>query len=250
MYFKEFPVFLYDFKYGDFETKTHIVKDITRNVRFRKEVLDNIAVFDEYDIMDGDTPEIVAERVYGDPEYHWILMLANQRYDYLSDWPLTDNNCISAAKAIFNPTITATSWVYSSGKITVTAPLHGILVSPTTTVTVTGGALSLTTTGSTVTVPNGTFTVTEVTENTFKFAISYVPIVTSGTTLTIETTNRENYIHHYENAAGFVVNSGTAGAVSVTNLIWFQNNNEAKRRIKLISPRIINIILNDYKDLL
>lgn len=250
MYFQEFPLFLYDFRYGDYETKTHIVKDITRNVRFRKEVLDNIALYDEYDIIDGDTPEIVAEKIYGDAQYHWILMLANQRYDYLSDWPLTDNDCINAAKAIFNPTITASSWTYSAGVITVTAPLHGILVSPTTKVTITGGSSSTTTLGSTVTVPNGTFTVTSVTENTFSFPVSYVPLVTSGGSLTVQTENKENYIHHYENAKGFVVNSGTAGAVSVTNLLWFQNDNESKRRIKLISPRVINIILNDYKDLL
>lgn len=240
MYFKEFPVFLYDFRYGDYETKTHIIKDITRNVRFRKEVLDNIALYDEYDIIDGDTPEIVAERVYGDPEYHWIIMLANQRYDYLSDWPLTDFDCQNAAKAIFNPTITAQSWVYASGKVTVTAPLHGLLVSPTTTIKINGSTIFST----------DIRTVTEVTENTFSFLISSAPSETSGEVLSIDTQNRENYVHHYENAAGFIVNSGTAGAVSVTNLLWFQNKNESKRKIKLISPKIINTILNDYKDLL
>ena len=56
MYFKEFPQFLYDFKYNDYETRTSIVKDITRNVRFRKEVLENISVYDTYDIVDGETP--------------------------------------------------------------------------------------------------------------------------------------------------------------------------------------------------
>lgn len=240
MYFKEFPVFLYDFRYGDYETKTHIVKDITRNVRFRKEVLDNIALYDEYDINDGDTPEIVAEKIYGDPEYHWIIMLANQRYDYLNDWPLTDYDLQNAAKAFFNPTITAQSWTYASGKVTVTAPLHGLLVSPSTTITISGSTIFDTTTR----------TITEVTANTFTFLVSTAPSSTSGESLTIKTQNRENYIHHYENAAGFVVNSDSVGAVPITNLSNFQDENELKRRIKLISPRIINTILNDYKDLL
>ena len=69
MYFKVFPEFLYDFKYGK-ETKTSIVKDITRNIRFRKEVLENITLYDYVDVVDGDTPEIVAEKIYGNPEYH------------------------------------------------------------------------------------------------------------------------------------------------------------------------------------
>ena len=89
MYFKEFPKFLYDFKYGT-TTKTTVVTDITRNVRFRKEVLENVTLFDEYDIVDGETPEIVAEKIYGDPEYHWIIMLANQKHDYISDFPLSE----------------------------------------------------------------------------------------------------------------------------------------------------------------
>ena len=164
MYFKEFPEFLYDFRYGAYETKTSIVRDITRNVRFRKEVLDNIAVYDEYDIVDGETPEIVAEKIYGDPEYHWIIMLANQKHDYISDFPLTEQALVKHIVATYG-------------------------------------------------------------------AQRYA-------------------IRHYVNAAGYNVNSDAVGAVDVTNIQWFRDQNEEKRRIKIISPQIINKILTDYKDLL
>jgi hypothetical protein len=89
MYFKDFPEFLYDFKYGT-QTKTSIVKDITRNVRIRKEILSNITLYDEYDIVDGETVEIIAEKVYGNPEYHWIIMLANDRISHICDFPLEE----------------------------------------------------------------------------------------------------------------------------------------------------------------
>ena len=89
MYFDQFPKFLYDFKYGN-TTKTTVTTDITRNIRFRKELLENISLYDEYDIVDGETPEIIAEKIYGDPQYHWIIMLANQKHDYISDFPLTE----------------------------------------------------------------------------------------------------------------------------------------------------------------
>ena len=80
MYFKDFPKFLYDFKYDNTDqTKMSVVRDITRNIRFRKEVLENYTLYDEYDIKDGETPEIIAEKIYGNPEYHWIIMLVNQR---------------------------------------------------------------------------------------------------------------------------------------------------------------------------
>ena len=72
-------------------TKSFVVRDITRNIRFRRDVLANVMIYDEYDIVDGETPEIIAEKMYGNAEYHWIVMLANDRYDYRSDFPLQYN---------------------------------------------------------------------------------------------------------------------------------------------------------------
>jgi len=71
------------------QTKALILTDITRNIRFRRDILANITVYDYYDVVEGETPEIVAEKIYGNAQYHWIVMLVNERYDYLSDWPMT-----------------------------------------------------------------------------------------------------------------------------------------------------------------
>lgn len=79
---------LYEFNIGGKDTAIFI-KDITRNIRFRRDILANITVYDEYDIQEGETPEHIAEKLYGNPEYHWIIMLANDRYDYKSDFPLS-----------------------------------------------------------------------------------------------------------------------------------------------------------------
>jgi hypothetical protein len=88
MYFKDFPTFFYEFNIRGEKSLT-VIKDITRNIRFRRDILSNITVFDEYDIQEGETPEIIAEKLYGNAEYHWIIMLANDRYDYISDFPLS-----------------------------------------------------------------------------------------------------------------------------------------------------------------
>jgi len=60
----------------------------------------------------------------------------------------------------------------------------------------------------------------------------------------------ENAIHHYVDANGFVVNSNAPGAVSVSNSDYERTKNEEKRRIKIVSSKIINTILKDYKDLI
>lgn len=88
MYFANFPKIVYDFD-TTAGTNYQIVTDISRNVRFRKKILENISLYDYYDIREGETPEIVSEKIYGTPYYHWVIMLANQRYDYINDFPIS-----------------------------------------------------------------------------------------------------------------------------------------------------------------
>lgn len=89
MYFEDFPSFLYDFEITLGNRTTYSITDITRNIRFRRDILANITVYDTYDVLDGETPEIVADKIYGDANLHWVIMLANERFDYRSDWVMT-----------------------------------------------------------------------------------------------------------------------------------------------------------------
>lgn len=86
-YFNNLPEIYYNFIVNG-DDKMFVVRDITANVRPLKNTLDNITLYDLYDIIDGETPEIISNKFYGSPKYHWAIMIANQRYDYLKDWPL------------------------------------------------------------------------------------------------------------------------------------------------------------------
>lgn len=89
MYFKNFPKILYEYGFDDKgEPQYKLMADITRNVRVRRDVLANVTLYDEYDIKDGETPEILAEKFYDNATYHWVIMLANDRFDYIKDFPL------------------------------------------------------------------------------------------------------------------------------------------------------------------
>ena len=88
MYFDNFQNMYYDFYKANGEVDYVKLKDITENVRFRKEVLENISLYEYYDMSDTDTPEIVSEHFYKSPNYHWIVMVANQKYDYVEDYPM------------------------------------------------------------------------------------------------------------------------------------------------------------------
>jgi hypothetical protein len=95
MYFEAFPKILHSYIDKNGREVLVLLKDITLNVRMRKEVLKNITLFEEYDLLDGDTPEMVAERFYGSPEYHWVIMLVNEKFDYASDFPLNAEDLFS-----------------------------------------------------------------------------------------------------------------------------------------------------------
>jgi hypothetical protein len=40
----------------------------------------------EYSVKDGERPEHIAERVYGDPGYHWLILLTNNIIDPYHGW--------------------------------------------------------------------------------------------------------------------------------------------------------------------
>lgn len=91
MFFKKFPKVYYPFPTQDEkDTFIRVVTDVTKNLRVYKKALNDIVLFDEYDIIDGDTPEIISEKLYGTPYYHWLIMISNDLYDHINDFPLTD----------------------------------------------------------------------------------------------------------------------------------------------------------------
>ena len=87
MYFSTMPNIYYDFVINGVQY-VKILKDVTTNVRVIRSILENITMYDEYDIVDGETPEIIASKIYGNTMYHWVIMMANNRYDYREDFPL------------------------------------------------------------------------------------------------------------------------------------------------------------------
>jgi len=85
MYFNSMPKIYYD-SAGIGQPK--IVTNIMRRVGLRAKVKTNTMLFDTYRLREGETPEIIAHKMYGDPELHWIVMLVNNVVDRYHDWPL------------------------------------------------------------------------------------------------------------------------------------------------------------------
>lgn len=55
------------------------------------DLLKNPVMYYTYDIQDGDTPEIIAYKYYGDMYRYWIVLFANQILDPQWKWPMSQN---------------------------------------------------------------------------------------------------------------------------------------------------------------
>ena len=84
-YFSKFPKVYHSF--DGFNSSQYITNLLTR-FTFEKEFKTNTAAFYEYDIREGDTPEIIASKVYNSPERHWIVLLFYDIINPQYDWPL------------------------------------------------------------------------------------------------------------------------------------------------------------------
>ena len=89
-YFDQFPVI--DYNLSGVNGNTKEVTDIWRRVKVRSKIANNVALFDNFDVPEGDSPETVAYKVYGDAEYFWIVCLMNNVVNRYYDWPLDEYN--------------------------------------------------------------------------------------------------------------------------------------------------------------
>ena len=68
-----------------------LMTDLMARCSIIPEILKDPMLYYEYTIQDGDTPEIVAYKYYGDSYRYWIVLFANQITDPQWDWPLSSN---------------------------------------------------------------------------------------------------------------------------------------------------------------
>ena len=87
-YFEQFPLINYNL--SGVNGNTTLVTDIFRRVKARSKISDNVTLFDKYDVQEGEKPEDIAYKVYGDADYFWVITLVNNIVNRYYDWPLDE----------------------------------------------------------------------------------------------------------------------------------------------------------------
>ena len=68
------------------------VKNIFRRAKIRDDMMDVVTGFDDYTIVGDGRPEQVAQKLYGDPRFDWVVLIANNITKIRDQWPLTEND--------------------------------------------------------------------------------------------------------------------------------------------------------------
>jgi hypothetical protein len=114
MYFEYFPTTLYTL---DDRTTVQLVTNIfLRNV-INEDIKKNLSLFDEYDIKDGETPELLSFKFYRTSKLHWILLHYNDILDPRFDWPLSTQNLIKYCESKYTNINATHHYVNSDGFI-------------------------------------------------------------------------------------------------------------------------------------
>jgi len=85
-YFAKIPLIGYDIE--DSGEKI-AVANILQRIKLRELVLNDRMIYYTYTVKDGETPEIIADKLYGSSFFHWVVLLANNIVDPTYDWPLS-----------------------------------------------------------------------------------------------------------------------------------------------------------------
>lgn len=86
-YFSNFPKILYSTALGVKNYK--IVPNILAKTIFRSDIFNNSSIYYPYSVKDGEKPEDIAAKLYGDETKHWIILLSNNIVDPQYDWVLS-----------------------------------------------------------------------------------------------------------------------------------------------------------------
>jgi hypothetical protein len=89
-YFNYFPQTAYYL--SDDNPSLDVVTNLMSRFSFNATSKDKLVMYYKYDISDGETPEIIADKLYGSPEKHWIILSVNNIKNPQFDWPLRYND--------------------------------------------------------------------------------------------------------------------------------------------------------------
>ena len=239
-FFKHIPSIQYDFKS---DGKYFKAKDLFRKVSTWSYLQDGITGYNYYRITEGERPDVVASRLYGDGTLYWLFFLVNENLQDFNDWPKSNQlflkymdrkysgTCLEASSStdiVSYDHVNEESSKFTLGeKVSQSSSIYGFV----TDVNPTHNRITLNSVLGTFTA-SGTATAADSEKS---FTISSV-------------VDEQNAIHHYTDSNNLKTTVAT-GNTPVTNLDYERELNEDKHVIRYIEPKYVDRVVQEFVSL-
>jgi len=93
-YFKKLPDILYPTLKKERNSSLDYtkIKNLFKRAKLRDDFLSVYSAFEKYSIVGDDRPDNVAEQVYGDSGYDWVILITNNIQNVRNDWPMSQGD--------------------------------------------------------------------------------------------------------------------------------------------------------------
>ena len=242
-FFKHIPNIEYDFKS---DGKFYEAKDLFRKVSTWSYLQEGVTGYSYYRITEGERPDVVATRLYGDSTLYWLFFLVNENLQDFSDWPKSHvlfnkfmnrkypGTCLVAPSSTdivsydHSLSVQLTSRKFTLGeKVSQSSSVYGFVtdINPTHNRITLNSVIGIFTADSTATGAD------------------------SGKSFTISSVvNEEDAVHHYTDSNSFKTTVSTGNTV-VTNLDYEREINEDKHDIRYIEPQYASTVVEEFNAL-
>jgi len=205
-YFESLPYITTSDNNGNF----YSLKNILIRTELKPELAKNPLLLYQYEVREGDTPESIAHKYYGDPYRYWMVLYSNSNVvDPQGDWPKTSKQFILYLKDKYSTAAGGPENVlsYTLGTVHHYEKIITTFDNETQTTAI-----------KTIEIDENTYTPLQTYKTTQTFA--------NGSSATYEISKNAISIYDYEN-----------------------NSNEAKRNISLINANFANQMETQYQTL-
>jgi len=230
-YFKNFPEISYKLDSG----KVVFIKDFFRKSKIEQDAVNSIIQYNKYELSDGDRPDILATKLYGNSNLHWLFFLVNDIENYF-DWH-KDNQIFERYidKKFLGQLATGTQ---STDILTPTTKF--LLGEKVTSVSSEGRIIEVSPLEKRICIDGGNFVANEL-----------ITGAVSGKTFTpTSIINHRDGISFYKNSDGLKRNTESSGFTGVTFYEDEFDKNEEKRKIKIIKPSLVDNIVERFEEVM
>jgi len=212
-----------------------LLKNLTAKAKLDDALLNNAGFYQTVEIIDGERPDHLSQRLYGNSNYHWTFLLLNPQIKNIwDDWPMGASQlieyCTNKYQYLAADTDTDLNNKFQIGE------------------TITGGVSGATGIVKEVHVNMG-YIVIEKTAGTFTITGETIQGLTSTDSAVANFIKSQAYApHHHVDSSGNWVKRASSGTTAYSYIDYESAITEQNRQIKAIRPSQINTVVSKFQD--